>query len=85
MSILVRLPHGEGVFVFVLVALLCGKKKRSSFLSAVVRLRYGEGGFCLQLRRRNERFSCCRVRPASCKNGSVFFSPSLWLPCKSDC
>ena len=84
MSTLVRLLLGEGVFVFVLVALRCGKK-RSSCFSAVVGLRYGEDGCCLQLSRRERKVCCYRVLPASWNNESVFFFSSLWLPRKSDC
>ena len=62
------------------------KEKISSCFSTVARLRYGEGCCCLQLSRRKRRFCCYRVRPASWNNESVcvFFSPSLWLPRKSD-
>jgi hypothetical protein len=62
--------------VFILVALLCGKRE-VHFLSTVVRLRYGEGGFCLQLgRRKGWGGVCCeRVRLASWENGSVSFLP----------
>ena len=64
-----RLLHGEGDFAFILLALLCGKK-RGSFFSTVVRLRYGEGGFVYNYLKKEEVLllscSCCFVEEWKC-------------------